>query len=176
MTTEKNTRGQSTLANQIAKTVSEPYDAEDVPLPAYVALMCTYAAGFILLQRAAAKRETSDQISLSEFSLLTLASYKLSRIVTMSFIASPLRAPFTTRGKSLKGGEVQDEARGEGFQKAIGNLVTCPFCFNVWSTTAFVFGHAFLPKLTTRLAQVLSIAALADVFHHGYRTLRERAE
>ena len=157
--------------------MGEDYEAENVPLAAYAALMGTYAAvfgGLFLIATRGGRRPKSPRAV--DLAYLTLGAYKLSRIVTMSFIGSPLRAPFTTRGKSLKGGEVQDQSRGEGLRKAVGNLLTCPFCFNVWSNTLFLFGFSIVPRLTLQAARILSMAAMGDVLHHGYRTLREKSE
>jgi hypothetical protein len=68
---------------------------------------------------------------------------------------------------------VQDESKGTGLQKAIGNMLTCPFCFNVWSATTLLFGYRLAPRLTTHVAEVLTVAAVGDVLDFGYRNLRE---
>ncbi len=77
----------------------------------------------------------------------------------MSFIGSPLRAPFTKRGK--------------GLQRAVGNLLTCPFCFSVWSATIVTFGYIFAPRSTLQAAYILSMAAADDVLNTSWRALRE---
>ena len=168
------------VPDQIQNTVEKVtagYDAEEVPLLAYGALMGAYSIFFGSLFLVATRRNRPlRQPSGSDLAFLTLGAYKLARIVTMSFIGSPLRAPFAERGRSLKGGEVQDRSRGAGLQKAVGNLVTCPFCFNVWSTTLFAFGYTIAPRVTAQAARILSMAAAGDVLHHGYRTLREKSE
>lgn len=150
------------------------YADPDIPLGGYLTLMTAYSATFAGLTFLT--RKAKARPSAGEFLLLAIASYKLSRIVTMSFIGSPLRAPFAERGEDRKGGEVQDVARGRGLQKAVGNLVTCPFCFNVWSATLFRFSFARFPRTTTNAAQILALAAIGDVLHLGYRTLRENAD
>jgi hypothetical protein len=161
----------------VADDVTDGYEASEVPLGSYVALMGAYSLFFGSLFVIATRRQRElRKPSGSDLAFLTIGAYKLSRIVTMSFIGSPLRAPFAKRGQSLKGGEVQDQSRGQGLQKAVGNLVTCPFCFNVWSTTLFSFGYTFAPRLTVQAARILSMAAAGDVLHHGYRTLREKSE
>ena len=157
--------------------VRENYDAADVPLGSYLGLMGIYTLAFGTLFVVATRGGRKiRQPGPADLAFLTVAAYKLSRIVTMSFVASPLRAPFAKRGRGLKGGEVQDQSRGEGLQKAVGNLLTCPFCFNVWSQTFFLFGYSLLPRLTPHLARILTMAAAGDVLHHGYRTLREKSE
>lgn len=160
----------------LMKTKLSPahYADPEIPLGGYLTLMATYSATFAGLTFLTRKTET--RLPVGDLALLAIASYKLSRIVTMSFIGSPLRAPFAERGEDRKGGEVQDVARGRGLQKAVGNLVTCPFCFNVWSATLFRFSFARFPRATRNAAQILTLAAIGDVLHHGYRTLRENAD
>ena len=159
-----------------AEEIAAAYDAEQVPIGAYVVLMTTYAGVFGLLSYATLDVDAAARPHGLDLVLLMVGSYKLSRVITMSFIGTPVRAPFTKRGKSLKGGEVQDQSRGTGLQKAIGNLLTCPFCFNVWAATAFYFGYLYAPALAVNAGYVLSFAAAGDVLHHAYRTLREKSE
>lgn len=161
---------------QTVEQIEAGYDAERVPIFAYVGLMLTYAAVFAGLSYALRDVDPAARPRGLDLVLLMVGSYKLSRVITMSFIGTPLRAPFTKRGESLKGGEVQDVARGRGLQKAIGHLLTCPFCFNVWAATIFYFGYLYAPAFAVNAGYVLSFAAAGDVLHHGYRTLREKSE
>ena len=157
----------------MAKSV-KAYADKDVPLAGYLTLMATYAAVFGSLSYLSHKnKKTFVRPKGGDLVVLTIASYKISRVVTMSFIGSPLRAPFTKRGKSLPGGEVQDESRGEGLQRAVGNLLTCPFCFSVWSSTIVTFGYIFAPRATLQAAYILSMAAADDVLNTSWRALRE---
>lgn len=157
-----------------ATSVFRPYSDHDIPLDAYAGLIATYALLFSGLFWISTRRDRDlARPQGLDLALLAIASYKFARIVTMSFIASPLRAPFTVRGKSLKAGEVQDRARGHGLQRAIGNLLTCPFCFEVWSSTFFMFGFSIAPRAFRQLSYILSMAAVGDVLHLGYRDIRE---
>lgn len=150
------------------------YCDENIPLAAYAKLMGIYSLAFTGLYFYSTRggRTLSKPRGL-DLALLSIASYKFARVITMSFIASPIRAPFTTRGPGLKGGEVQDEARGEGLQRAVGSLLTCPFCFSVWSSTLFTFGYTLAPQATRQASYILSLAAVGDVLHLGYRNVRE---
>ncbi|RYZ82810.1 MAG: DUF1360 domain-containing protein [Proteobacteria bacterium] len=156
---------------------AQDYSKKPIPLAAYSELMAIYALSFTALYHLATRdgKELRRPRGL-DLALLSLASYKFARVITMSFIASPLRAPFTHRGPGLKGGEVQDEPRGEGLQRAIGSLLTCPFCFSVWSSTAFTFGYTFSPQATRQVAYILSLAAVGDILHLGFRNARELSE
>jgi hypothetical protein len=152
----------------------EDYAEQPLPLGGYLTLMGVYAAAFTgLMYLSTHNGRVLRQPRGLDLALIAIGSYKFSRIVTMSFIFSPIRAPFTTRGKSLHAGEVQDVARGEGLQRAIGSLLTCPFCFSMWSTTAFAFGYTLAPRTTRQAASILSIAAADDFLHLAFRNFRE---
>jgi hypothetical protein len=156
------------------QTLVKDYQSDETPLKSYIALMSIYAAATLARELTLAKTKAPARSpKLAEFLLLTLGAYKLSRVVTLSFVVSPVRAPFTKRGKKLSAGEVQDEPRGEGLQKAIGDLVTCPFCFNIWAASALFTAFSFWPKPTLRLASILTAAAVGDYMHLAFKHTRE---
>jgi hypothetical protein len=63
---------------------------------------------------------------------------------------------------------------GEGAQKAIGELITCPFCLDMWVATGLMAGFIYLPR-TTRLAIATpAVLAGADILQFGYAWLQER--
>jgi hypothetical protein len=90
--------------------------------------------------------------------------------------SSPLRAPFT-RYKGVSGpAELAEEARGGGVRKAVGELVTCPFCLSQWVATGFVLGFALAPRPTRMAASVFASLALADFLQFGYVWAERKAE
>src|SRR6266568_6180594 len=50
------------------------------------------------------------------------------RLITKDPVTSPLRAPFTVFEGQEGQAELKEEVRGHGARKAVGELVTCPFC------------------------------------------------
>ena len=74
-------------------------------------------------------------------------------------MTSPLRAPFTAYQGTQGPAELEEEVRGQGGRKTVGELVTCPFCTGVWVATGLTAGLVYLPR-TTRLAMG-TLAALA---------------
>jgi hypothetical protein len=67
----------------------------------------------------------------------------VSRRITKDSVTSPFRAPFAEVRGPEGLGEVKQRVRGRGLRRAIGELVTCPFCVGQWVATAFVFGLVF---------------------------------
>ena len=46
-------------------------------------------------------------------------------------VTSPLRAPFTAYQDTSGPAELQEEVRGSGAQKTVGEHITCPFCTGI---------------------------------------------
>jgi hypothetical protein len=104
-------------------------------------------------------RDVPDRVPVTDVALGALAIEKLSRLLAKDPVTSPLRAPFTAYQGTSGPAELDEEARGKGVQKAVGELVTCPFCTSVWVATGFAAGLVYLPR-TTRLT-IATLAALA---------------
>src|SRR5205085_12353317 len=94
--------------------------------------------------------------------LLSLATHKLSRIIAKDRITSILRAPFVNYIRSAGAGEVEEEPRGRGMQRGIGQLISCPYCMAPWCATALGFGLLFAPRVTRFFASILGTVALSD--------------
>ncbi|HEX3964495.1 MAG TPA: DUF1360 domain-containing protein [Trebonia sp.] len=147
---------------RLAHSVQDRYaGADDRPLAGYAMTMGTYAAvvgGLAVLARLTG-RDVPDRVPVTDVALGALATEKLSRLLAKDPVTSPLRAPFTVYQGTSGPAELNEEVRGTGAQKAVGELVTCPFCTSVWIATGFAAGLVYLPR-TTRLA-VATLAALA---------------
>ena len=151
-------------------------DAER-PLGGYLATMTTYAtivATLAGLARASG-REVPDRLDAQDVLLSAVATHKLSRLLAKDPVTSPLRAPFTTYQGTQGPAELREDVRGRGAQKAIGELITCPFCTSVWVATGLTAGLVFLPR-TTRLAiAALSAVAGSDMLQFAYAWLQNEA-
>lgn len=111
--------------------------------------------------------------SLLDLVLLGVATHKLSRIVAKDRITSILRAPFVNYIRSAGAGEVEEEPRGRGLQRGIGQLISCPFCMAPWCATALGFGFIFAPRVARFLAGILVTVAFSDFLHRAYVKMKE---
>src|ERR1700676_1173705 len=102
-----------------------------MPLGNYAGLVALFGAS-VAAFLAARKDSLPDRLDLQDLLLLGLATQKLSRVATRSRVGSPLRAPFTKFERSAGKGEVEEEPRGTGLRRTIGELVTCPYCLGTW--------------------------------------------
>jgi hypothetical protein len=106
--------------------------------------------------------------------LLGLATHKVSRIIAKDAVTSPVRAPFTRFEGSQGDAEIAEEVRGSGVRKAVGELVTCPFCLGPWVATGLVAGQTFLPGLARPAMTVFSAVAVSDFLQLAYAAAQQR--
>jgi len=149
----------------------------DRPLGGYAALMGLYgvsvAAGAVGLRR---RSGPLPDVRLADVVLTGVATHKLARRMSKDSVTSPLRAPFT-RYEGVSGpAELQEQSRGRGLRKAVGELVSCPFCISQWVATGFVFGFLTAPRATRWTASVFTSLALADFLQFAYAWAEQRAE
>jgi len=129
------------------------------------------AAGAVVRRQG---RQLPD-ISFVDVMLVGVATHKLSRRLSKNSVTSPLRAPFTRYKGAAGPAELVEEVRGTGLRKAVGELVTCPFCLSQWVATGFVFGLALAPRATRMAASVFASLALADFLQFGYACAEQKA-
>jgi hypothetical protein len=144
--------------------------SEERPLGGYAATLTTYTGlvgGLVALARAT-RRQVPERMPVRDIGLGAVATHKLSRLLARDPVTSPLRAPFTSYQGTVGPAELREDARGQGAQKTIGELMTCPFCTSVWVATGFTAGMIFLPR-TTRLAMgTLAVLAGSDLLQFAH--------
>ena len=107
--------------------------------------------------------------------LAAAATHKISRLLARDAVTSPLRAPFTSYEGTAGPAELAEDARGQGVQKSVGELITCPFCTSVWVATGLTAGLVFLSG-TTRLAMgTFAALAGADMLQFAHARLTKSA-
>lgn len=145
------------------------------PLGPYAILAAGYAAFAIAGATSGVRRRGVPQLTLADGALLAVATFKLSRLVTKAKVTSFVRAPFARFVAEGDGPEVNEEPRGEGLRRAIGELLTCPFCFTQWSATLLAVSWLHAPRSTRAAATLLTVVAAADVLHTGWTRLESQA-
>ncbi|MDQ4071138.1 MAG: DUF1360 domain-containing protein [Actinomycetota bacterium] len=166
-------------ARSVAVEEKEAYEAgSDRPVGSFLAIMGVYVAGVgglaVLLRRR--RRVLPERVGFADLALLAVATHKLSRLLAKDPVTSPLRAPFT-RFVGVSGpAELSEKVRGRGFRRAMGALVTCPFCLAVWVATGFGFSLVFAPRATRFAASILAAVTGADVLHLAYGVLEQKSQ
>ena len=165
---------------QAAQNEADAYRGDETrPLGGYVVVMAVFAA---LVSGAAGLalatgRKLPPGVTPWDVALLALATHKVSRTVTKDAITSPLRAPFTRYTGTGGPAEVMEEVRSKGgLRHSIGELITCPFCLDVWIATGFTVGLVFAPRVTRLVAMTFSAVTGADFLHLLYAKAQQIEE
>ena len=120
-------------------------------------------------------RELPERVSIGDLALITVATHKASRLLAKDRVTSAVRAPFTRFQADGGPAEVEEQARGSGLRRAIGELLICPYCLGMWIATAFAIGLAVVPRPTRWVASVLAAHFGSDVLQAAYRRLEDAA-
>src|SRR5215211_5901244 len=112
-----------------ARAVIDEHSAQYRPLGGYALLTVAFNALFVAFLLATGRRERLPaRYDLRDLVLLAAATYKSSRLLAKDRVTSFLRAPFTRFTGDTGHGEVEEEARGRGVQRAMGELLICEYC------------------------------------------------
>lgn len=165
------------MAVQVVERIREEKEAytqgRDRPLGSLAVISATYASLVAVGAWRLRGKPLPEHVNFGDVAVLSVATHKLSRIVAKESVTAPLRAPFTELQGGAGAGEIHERVRGTGLRKAIGELVTCPFCLSVWVATALAFGYVLAPRLTRLTAMVLTAVTGADMLQFAYVRLKD---
>ena len=153
-------------------------DAER-PLEGYVFTMTVFATvvGLAGLLVALAGRELPRRVDPYDLALITVGTHKLSRMLSKDAVTSPLRAPFTRYRGTGGPGEVMEEVRDSNWLRhAVGELLSCPFCLDMWVATGFNIGLLFAPRFTRVVAATFTALTGADFLQLIYARAQQAAQ
>ncbi len=152
------------------------YSAEPRPLAGYAALAVLFNAGYAAALAAArrSQRGLPERIGLADVLLVGAGTHKLSRLLAKDRVTSFLRAPFTRFQEEGGPGEVEEEARGEGMRRAVGELVVCPYCIGLWVAAGFTLGLVAAPRETRVTAAMFAALAASDALQLLYKAGQEQ--
>jgi Protein of unknown function (DUF1360) len=151
---------------------------EKKPLEGHAALMATFGAwvGAMGVAHYRSGRGLPNRYPAGDLLLMSVGTYKLSRLITKDRVTGFVRAPFTRfTGESDRPGEVNEEPRGEGVQRAIGELLVCPYCIGQWVGTAFLATYLRDPKLARTVAVLFTIVSGSDLLQEAWIAVDKRA-
>ncbi|CAL9373289.1 DUF1360 domain-containing protein [Streptomyces sp. enrichment culture] len=151
---------------------------EDNPLGGYAALAAAFATGAGVFAATAWRRglRLPDTVPPWDVALLGAATFKASRLLTKDKVTSFLRAPFTRREGEGEGSEVMDAPRGSGLRRAVGDLVSCPFCTSAWVAGGLVGTYAVAPRAGRLVCAGLSAVVVSDWLQYAWSVTEQKAE
>lgn len=146
------------------------------PFGPYLAFMSIFASlvGAALALARRSDRELPARVDPGQLLLVGTASHKLSRLIAKDKVTSPLRAPFTELEGKGGPAELEETSRGTGLRKAIGELLICPFCLDLWVVAAFSVGLLFAPRVTRFIASLFAALTISDFLQIAYRSAEDK--
>ncbi len=135
------------------------------PYPAYALITATYLGlygGFLVLARSKG-RQLSQRLSLIDLVTLGLATFRLSRLAAWDEVTSFLRLPFVKHGPEDKVEGKEQEPRGRGLVRALGELVVCTTCIGTWIAAGLMYALYLVPTLARPFISILAVAGLGQV-------------
>lgn len=130
----------------------------------YGVFMAAYAALWLVFLTAMFLTGRSMPANLPGIDLLilSLASFRLTELVSEEKVARCIRAPFceVVRKPGADGTEVEEEVpAGKGIRRVAGELLLCPWCIGIWIATFLIFAYLLVPNLARMVALAFAVAA-----------------
>ena len=145
--------------------------------PAYAVLAAGYGGvvgALVLAARRSGKRP--PRLGAADIALMGIATFKVSRVLSRDRVTAWLRAPFTEFERPGEGNEIIDKPKGTGMQKAVGELMSCPFCLSQWIGTLFAGGSVLAPDATRIVASGLVAITISDVLQYAHTALQQSTD
>lgn len=103
--------------------------------------------------------------SIIDFILLSLATFRLTRLFVFDKITQFLRKPFIHEyDETLEDGTIETyiEVKGTGMKRFIGELLSCYWCTGVWCAAIIYTGYVTVPDYFSPIIIILAIAGSAS--------------
>ena len=146
-----------------------------MPTRDYAALVAVFNGllASVLFARKCEREPLPERVEPQDLILFALSTQKLSRVITKDKVTAAFRAPFTEIEGKGAAGELEERGRGRGLRRAIGDLITCPFCLGTWIASGFIYGYIFNPRITRTVASIFAVGGMADFLQQAYIKAQE---
>lgn len=111
------------------------------------------------------QRNNTFQLSTLDLVLLGLATLRLGRLIAFDVVTEPFRRMFTQTVPDETGAGDTVEPRGEGVQRALGQLISCPICAGTWMAAILVYGLWALPQPTRIFLAMTAAVSVAEILN-----------
>ena len=118
-------------------------------------------------------RMSFDELTLTDFVLITLATWRLVRLFVYDAVTKFVREQFWDARKSGRG--VLLEKPKTGPRRTLADLLSCPWCFGVWSASVVIFLY-LLTEWAIYPIMLLAISAVATYLQLLSNLTGHRAE
>jgi hypothetical protein len=143
--------------------------ADRPPYESYAAIAGVFVGGIATVAALGRRAPAGTALDLVA---LSAATFKASRTLSRERVASFVRQPFV-EGEASSG--ENEQPAGEGIQRALGELVTCPRCIGAWSAAALASSQVLAPRFGRLLTWSLGAAGANDFLQAAFRALCAKA-
>jgi hypothetical protein len=135
---------------------------------------------FLALLAAFAYRQRNkrDNLELRPFdlALLGMATLRVGRLVAYDKVFETWRLPVAETQPDESGAGDTIVPKGRGFQRALGELISCPICAGTWVAAALVYGLRIAPHITRALLAIMSAVGIAELLNGAVEVMEWRAQ
>ncbi len=123
-------------------------------------------------------RRKPEQIDLKDWGLLTLATFRMSRMVAYDKVMQTYRSPVveTVPHDSGAGETTQAKPETTGIKRALGELISCPICNGTWISAGLVYGLCLKPNYTRTLINVMSVMGAVEILQGAFEAIQWQGE
>lgn len=127
--------------------------------------------GAIILETES--RIVIDELSTVDFVLMTLATWRLTRLFVYDNITKFIREQFWDVVKVGKGYTLEKPKVGP--RRTMADLLTCPWCISVWAAAVVIFFYLVTPYATYPI-MLLALSAVATFLQLLSNLIGNKAE
>jgi hypothetical protein len=156
----------------------QPWRSERT-LRAYAVLIALFNGlfGVFLVLSKITGRQLPSRMDVADMVVVGVATHQMSRLISRDMVTTVVRAPFTrVEGHAELPGELEEVAQGRGWRRAMGELLSCPYCIGAWIAAFFSYGLVLAPSPTRLIAGAFASLTLSDFLHAAYRLLNNVAD
>jgi hypothetical protein len=121
-----------------------------------------------------------QSLALTDFVLMTLATWRLTRLFVYDAITKFFREQFFDTVKVGRGYDLEKPKYGP--RRTLADLLTCPWCFGTWAAATVIFfylltDYAFYPVLILAISAVATfLQLLSNLVGHKAEELKRNNE
>lgn len=105
------------------------------------------------------------QLGAMDLVLLSLATFRLGRLISYDRVMEPLRQFFTETVPDPTGAGDNVVPKGVGVQNSLGQLICCPICAGTWVAAGLVYLLYLFPDATRVFMTIMAVVGAAELFN-----------
>jgi len=105
------------------------------------------------------------KLSALDLALLVFATYRMGHLIAYDLVTEPLRQFFTETVPDSTGAGESVEPKGQGIQRALGQLICCPICSGTWAAAVMVYALYLWPGPVRVFLTIMAAIGAAELLN-----------